>query len=62
MIGDAPTKQSASAFEGIEYQAVLATCGEFGLKLRKIGSAFVDDDDFPIDKRLSGDVERAGND
>jgi hypothetical protein len=33
--------------------------GEFSLKFRKIGAAFVDDDYFAIDDRLSGNVEGA---
>jgi hypothetical protein len=62
VIGYAPTKQGASAFEGLEHQAVLATCGEFGLKLRKIGPAFVDDHHFPVDYRAAWNVEFVGND
>ena len=48
--------------EGIEHQAVLATCGEFGLQFGKVCAAFVDDHHLTVDNRLARNVERAGND
>jgi hypothetical protein len=48
--------------KGVEHQTVLSARGKFGLQFPKICSAFVNDDHFPINDRLTGNIERAGND
>jgi hypothetical protein len=47
--------------KGVEHQSVLTARGEFGLQLGKIGPTFVDDYHLPVDDRLIGNIQGAGN-
>jgi hypothetical protein len=47
--------------EGIENEPILIAPCKFGLEFRKVRSPIVDDSRLPVDDRLAGEIERAGN-
>jgi hypothetical protein len=47
--------------EGVINETVLIARSEVCLELREVGPCFMDDYYFPVDDRLTGNVERAGN-
>ena len=53
---------SPEEIEGVKEQAVLFAGGELGLKFGKVRASLMDDDHFPIQDCLTGNVESAGND
>ena len=52
---------SPEQIERVIDQPVLSARGEFGLELGEIGAALMDDDHFPVEDRLIGDIQRAGD-
>src|SRR5258705_13932178 len=52
---------SPEKIEGVVDELILFARGEFGLEFGEIGAALMDDDHFPVEDRLAGDVQRAGD-